>query len=335
MKILITGAAGGIGSTLGYELYKLGHELVLIDNFRNGYKDNLIIDGIVYGKFYDIDIRQTQKLSLILKKESVDKVIHLAAITALPDCELNKEECISINVQGTTSVLEACRQNGIGDVIFSSTSAIYENNTIEQSPYNEDLNVNPKLFYSLSKKMAEDVCKTYSEHYGMSIQILRFFNVMGPRQDIHRETPPLINYLVKCFINNEAPMLHSNGEQLRDYIYVDDVIDLIKIILDRGCNTNIINVCSGKLISVNDIVRWVKEELSSNIVPTYRDASMLWDSYPKLFEGSNPLKKDVVIKEVNKFCLGTNLKASELGWTPNIDLEFLVKKTAREIKSKY
>jgi nucleoside-diphosphate-sugar epimerase len=335
MKILITGAAGGIGSTLGYELYKAGHELILIDNFRNGYPQNLIISGEKYGKFHNVDITATTILSHIIQTEKIEAVIHLAAITALPDCESNKSECIRVNVEGTTSVLEACRKNGIDRILFSSTSAVYENNNILDSPYKEELEITPSLFYSLSKKMAEEICNSYSTNYGMNIQILRFFNVMGPKQDLYRKSPPLINYLVKCFINEESPVLHSDGEQLRDYIHVDDVVSLIQLLLKNEPNSMTINVCSGTLVSLNDIVRYVKEELQSDIEPNYRDASMLWDSYEKLFKDDYSLNKNVVTKEVKKFCLGNNQKAKSFGWIPNEDMEHLIRKTVREIKNNY
>jgi nucleoside-diphosphate-sugar epimerase len=335
MKILITGAAGGIGSTLGYELYKAGHELILIDNFRNGYPQNLIISGEKYGKFYNVDITATTILSHIIQTEKIEAVIHLAAITALPDCESNKSECIRVNVEGTASVLEACRKNGIDRILFSSTSAVYENNNILDSPYKEELEITPSLFYSLSKKMAEEICNSYSTNYGMNIQILRFFNVMGPKQDLYRKSPPLINYLVKCFINEESPVLHSDGEQLRDYIHVDDVVSLIQLLLTNEPNSMTINVCSGTLVSLNDIVRYVKEELQSDIEPNYRDASMLWDSYEKLFKDDYSLNKNVVTKEVKKFCLGNNQKAKSFGWIPNEDMEHLIRKTVKEIKNNY
>jgi nucleoside-diphosphate-sugar epimerase len=125
MNILITGAAGGIGSTLAYFLYKKGYNLTLIDNLRNGYKDNLTIDGHAFGHFIHTDIRDIDTLDYNIK---FDAVLHLAAITSLPDCENNIEETISINVQGTASVLEFCRKRNIPYVFFSSTSAVYEQN---------------------------------------------------------------------------------------------------------------------------------------------------------------------------------------------------------------
>ena len=129
MRILITGAAGGIGSTLGYHLHKKGHELILVDNLRNGYIENLKIDGETFGSFYLVDINSIE-FSDLVRDSSPDVVVHLAAITALPDCEVNSAECIRINVEGTVSVMEACRKYGVDRVIFSSTSAVYENTSL-------------------------------------------------------------------------------------------------------------------------------------------------------------------------------------------------------------
>jgi nucleoside-diphosphate-sugar epimerase len=327
MKILLTGAAGGIGSTLGYYLFKKGHELTLVDNLRNGYEENLLIDGNPFGVFYNqdiCDIKITDKLF-----DNYDCIIHLAAITALPDCESNVRDTINVNVIGTTNIMECARKWNVPHVIFASTSAIYENN--KEKIFTENLEVNPRLWYSLSKKMAEEVCKSYRINYSMNITTLRFFNVFGPRQDIHRKNPPLLNYLVREIKQGKQPVLHSTGEQARDYIHVDDVVKLIDICLGKKPDDTF-NVCTGSLLSVNQIVKYVCETFNSSIKPTYREALKLWDTYPDLFSGDYPLDKEIVAKETNKYSKGSYQKAKELlGWEPNTDLEFLIKKAATEI----
>jgi nucleoside-diphosphate-sugar epimerase len=328
MNILVTGAAGGIGSTLAYFLYKKGYNLTLIDSLRNGYKDNLIIDGHTFGHFIHIDIRDIDTLDHTIK---FDAVLHLAAITSLPDCESNIEETISINVQGTASVLEFCRKRNIPYVFFSSTSAVYEQN--KEKILTENQSVSPRLWYSLSKKMGEDLCESYRQNYNMNITTARFFNVFGPRQDIYRKNPPLLNYLVTEFKANQAPILHSDGNQRRDYIHIDDVVSFVELCLEKKPNYTL-NVCSGQTLNVNEITKFVKEAINSNIEPTFRNASMLWNTYPSLFDGSYPLLKEVVINETNKNSLGSNELALKLGWKPNINLPDLVKKTALEIYNK-
>ena len=327
MKILLTGAAGGIGSTLGYYLCKKGHILTFIDNLRNGYLENLTINGETFGKFYNVSICNSNLNELI--KDDYDCIIHLAAITALPDCETNAVETINVNVSGTMNILECARKWNVPHVIFASTSAVYENN--KEKVFTEDLKVNPRLWYSLSKKMSEEVCESYRLNYGMPVTTLRFFNVFGPRQDIHRKHPPLINYIVREIMNNNSPILHSNGEQSRDYIHVDDVVKLIDLCLEKKPDDTF-NVCTGTLVSVNQIARYICEVFNTNIKPIYREASKLWDNYPELFDGVYSLDKQIVAKETNKYSKGTYKKAKQiLGWEPNTNIEFLIKKVVKEI----
>ena len=333
MRILITGAAGNIGSLLGYSLYKDGHELILIDNFRSGRPENLIYNGISFGNFYEIDIRNTNELSYILKKHNIESVIHLAAISSLPECEINKIECLSNNVIGTESVIEACRINGIKKIIFSSSSGVYENN--DQILLKEDLEVSPTLYYTMSKKMSEDICQAYSKQYGMNIKILRLFNVISPRQDIFRSTPSLIGYLVKSFMNNESPKLNYDGTQSRDYISVFDIINLIKILLIKETPYNVFNVCNNKLTSVNDIVKYIKDEIKINIEPNYIMASESWNSYEQLFDLPYPLNKERLKNQVNKEYLGDNSRIIEIGWIPEKSIEDSIKQSTRLIIDEY
>jgi UDP-glucose 4-epimerase len=328
MKILLTGAAGGIGSSLGYYLFTKGHDLSLIDNLRNGYLPNLFINETRFGKFYKFDICDSQLINSL--KGKYDCIIHLAAITALPDCEVNAVESININVSGTMNILECARSWGVPHVIFASTSAVYENN--KEKIFTENLEVNPRLWYSLSKKMSEEICESYRVNYDMKITTLRFFNVFGPRQDIHRKNPPLLNYVVREIKKGNSPILHSDGEQKRDYIHVDDVVKLIDICLDKQPN-NTFNVCTGTLLSVNQIIQYVSEVFDSDIKPIYKDASKLWDNYPELFNGYYPLDKSIVEKETIKYSKGSYSKAKQLlGWEPNTNLEELIKTVATEIK---
>lgn len=327
MKILLTGAAGGIGSILGYYLYKKGYALTLVDNLRNGYEKNLTINGETFGEFYNLNICNLDFVEVL--EDKYDCIIHLAAITSLPDCEINAVETINVNVAGTINILECARKWNVPHVIFSSTSAVYENN--QENLFTENLDINPRLWYSLSKKMAEEVCESYRVNYNLPITTLRFFNVFGPKQDIHRKNPPLINYIVREFKNNNPPILHSNGEQKRDYVHVDDVVRLIDICLEKKPNDTF-NVCTGTIISVNEIVNCISKLFEIDIQPVYRNASKLWDNYSELFDGSYSLSKEIVAKETNKYSIGSYEKAKKLlDWEPNTDIKSLIKKVVEEI----
>jgi nucleoside-diphosphate-sugar epimerase len=325
MRILITGAAGGIGSTLAHKLVEEGNDLILVDNLRNGYIENLTLNSKKIADLKTIDIRNIESV----KQKNIDAVIHLAAITSLVDAEANPEETLSINVGGTLSVLNFCRKNDINNIIFSSTSAVYENN--KEKIFTEDLSVNPKLMYSLSKKMSEDLCESFRINYGMNITTLRFFNVFGPKQDRYRKNPPLLNYIIKQYKSNLPIILHSDGTQTRDYIHIDDVINLTNLCLKKNPNS-LFNVCTNTLTSVNEIIKYVSEEIGIELKPIYREAEKLWDSYPQLFEGKYCLDKKIVAKETSKYSLGSYEKVKkQLNWVPNINIKNLIKNTTREI----
>ena len=152
MNILVTGGAGGIGSTLCMMLTRNGHTVHAFDNLNNGYLENLTENGERFCNLFQADIRASETVSYILEYYKIDLIVHLAALTSLPVCESDSRECLSVNVEGTVSILDAARKRGI-KVICASTSAIYENNDPKNAPFTEDLSVSPRLFYPLSKKI--------------------------------------------------------------------------------------------------------------------------------------------------------------------------------------
>lgn len=328
MNILVTGAAGGIGSTVCNFLDLNDHNLTMLDNLEYGYIEN-IKQNRQYDNFYKYDIRDSNLINF-QSHINYDAILHFAAITSLPECESNVQKSISVNLEGTANILEFARKRNVPYVVFTSTSAVYENN--KEDLLEESYPVYPRLWYSLSKKMAEDLCESYRINYGMTITTARLFNVFGPKQDMHRKNPPLITYLVKEFVNKRQPILHSNGLQKRDYINIDDVINFLNCCLEKQPNTTL-NVCTGKTITVRDIVDIVKRTLNVNIEPIYRDATMLWNTYPELFSGDYCLSKDAVSNETNKTCSGSKYLAQKiLGWNPNIDVHKSIEQTVLKIK---
>ena len=317
-KIIITGAAGFIGSQLAYDLHQQGNQVVLMDDMSFGYEDNLIINGETFGEFHQVDIRKpaTEKLY-----EGVDTVFHFAGISALPVNQENPYYSIDVNVAGTANVLEMARRNNVRRVVFASTSAIYENNEI--FPNKEDDAVSPYLIYSNSKLQAELLCKSYYKTYGLEIVIIRYFNVYGPHQDFKRVSPPFTSYVIRELLNNRQPVLHSSGDQKRDYVYVDDINNLNKICMDHpNAPGEIFNAASEKNYSVKEIYSMLAKSLNSNIQPIYREAGKFWDKYPKLFEGHYPLPLNILEKEVNKYTLGSAEKARKiLGWEAKMNIE--------------
>lgn len=332
MKIMITGAAGGIGSTLSMLLTNKGHKVYAVDNLNNGYMDNLFENNRpVFHKFFREDIRDTKKMIDIIYGENIEKIIHLAAITALPVAESDPYECMSVNVAGTASVLDAARQFGIHTIV-ASTSAIYENNHKTEAPFKEHIEVNPRLMYPLSKKLMENIIHSYMVNYDLNVTTLRFFNVFGPRQDIHRKSPPLVNYIVREIKNGRDPVFYSDGRQQRDYVHVDDVVTMIELCMThKNALNQTFNLCTGTLTSVRDIVSWSKEAFNKDINHTFIPAKSYWSEYNVLHDGNKPLQRCVIEHEVNKYALGSYHMAHKLiGWQPNCDIKSLMIDTMRK-----
>lgn len=325
MKILITGGAGFIGSNLATYLLGKKHQVVVVDNLRFGYLENLPNKDTANFQFIEMDIRD-KRIEKVIK--NVDIIFHLAGMNSLSACQNDPTETFSVNVIGTTNVLETARKYNIRRVIFSSSSAVYENE--KSFPLVEDIQVNPTLAYSLSKKSAEEICRTYQELYGMDIVLFRFFNVYGPHMDFRRANPPFISYVLTCLLKENIPVLHSDGNQSRDMIYIDDVLKICEItITDANAKNQIFNVGSGKAFSINEIYKQIAAYLDKEkIKPIFRKPSFLWDTYPNLFKGKFPLQKHFVEDEVHRHTLASIKKAKKiLHWNPKVDLAQGLKKT--------
>jgi nucleoside-diphosphate-sugar epimerase len=331
MRILITGGAGFIGSQLGLYLDSKKHDVILLDDLSYGYIHNFIENKNLLENFICLDIR-SPKLEQVLKE--VDVVFHIAGYVSLPGCNDNPYEAYSINVAGTANVLEMSRRNGVKKVVFASTAALYEKET--DLPFREDLSANPILLYAQTKKTAENICQSFREMFGMDITILRFFNVYGPHMD-YRPPSYLISYLIGCLLKKEKPILHSNGKQSRDFVYVTDVARLCEVVMTHPKAKNeVFNVGSGQIISVQGIFDILAELLGeTKIQPTYRDPKLIWEKFPRQFEGRYPFKAELLNNEVNKLTQASIEKAHRLlGWKPRVSLRQGLKKTVDYVLKK-
>lgn len=325
MNILITGGAGFIGSRLGFYLMKKNHKVILVDNLSFGYKENLVSEDGLKPHFIQMDIRSSSISKLM---QGIDIVYHLAGISSLPECQNDPNEAYQVNVAGTAHILENARRNNVRRVIFSSTSAIYENETVFPTP--EDIDSHPTLIYSLTKKHAEEICHSYREVYGMDVVILRFFNVYGPHMDYRRPNPPLVSYIIKCLLENRNLLLHSDGKQARDMIYVDDVLSLCELVVThKDAKNQTFNVGSGQAHTVKEVYNCIVKVFGkTNIKPTFRPEKLLWEKYRYLFIGDYPFNANFLKKEVNKYTLAFIEKATKmLEWKPETSLEEGLKKT--------
>jgi UDP-glucose 4-epimerase len=316
--ILVTGAAGGIGSVLLERLLELGHHVVAIDDLSSGSWSNVSTHSnlkIETGSILD------EKFLTGLPWESVTAVIHLAATSSLPGCQIDPEAAFSTNFLGTVGVAEFARKRSPLKVfINASTSAVYEG--LDSSVLTEDLQVRPHLVYSQSKVFAEHYLSGLKKTTGFPSVSFRFFNVFGPMQDYKRVSPPLLNYITRELYFSRLPVLHSDGHQKRDYISVGDVCSALLAALEKSTfSEDVYNLCSGVQLSVNEILEIAKATFGINVEPEFRAPELLWSRYSALFTGSYPLKKEIVAAETNKTSLGSSVKfSSETGWVPNPDV---------------
>lgn len=320
MRIMITGAAGFIGSQLAHALWKRGTELILVDNLSYGKVDNLEFkDHSFVNEIIKMDIRDINGIGNLMKNCHIDYVYNIAGIAPLPDCQSNPQEAVDVNVTGTVNLLENCRKYGVKKFIQASTNAMYENEI--EFPTVEDKFNQPTLIYPNTKYVAERFCESYCRTYGMSVTCLRFSNVYGPHIDCLRKQPPFVAYMIRELYFDRTPVFHSNGEQRRDYIYVDDLIRLA-IFVQQGEGFDCVNVSSNRNYSVNEIYSLASEIMGKDIEPRYATDTHYWESYPELFSGAFPIRTEILTSEINKYSLCDNTYAyKKYGWKPEIDMK--------------
>ncbi len=264
MNILITGAAGFIGSHLCEALIK-EHEIVGLDNFCDFYdikiKRNNLLKLAKYDNFQIIkaDIRNQSELEDIFSHHKFDFVIHLAAMAGVRPSIADPVLYTEVNINGTVNLLEQCKKHGIKKFIFASSSSVYGNN--KKVPFAEsdsvDLPISP---YAATKKTGELICHTYHHLENISMVVLRFFTVYGPRQ-----RPDLaIHKFARKILSNEVIPVFGNGTTKRDYTYIDDIIDgILKSIdfVNNGCCYEIFNLGESKTISLSKMIKTIENAL--------------------------------------------------------------------------
>ena len=243
----------------------------------------------------------------------------MAGIAPLPDCQLNPCEAIDVNVTGFVNLLENGRKYGVKKIIQASTNAMYENET--ECPTRENNFKYPTLIYPNTKYCAERFAQSYCDTYGMSITCLRFANVYGPHIDCLRKQPPFVAYMIRELYYGRTPVFHSDGNQRRDYIYVDDLVNLALAVQDTP-GFDCVNVASNMNYSVNEMYEIAQKIMRKDIKAEYASDTHYWEKYPGLYEGAYPIKEEILNHEINKYSLCDNAHAKEMyGWSPKVSME--------------
>lgn len=246
MIVAVTGGAGFIGSHLTEALLAQGADVHIIDNLSSGYRAN-VPDGAV---LHEADIRSPFARAVIAGLRP-EVVFHLAAQADVQRSIADPAEDASVNVEGTLNVLAACREAGARKIVFASTSAVYGNAGNEI--VSERDKTEPVSFYGLSKRTAEQYIRLYGQLHGLEYTILRYGNVYGPRQ-----TPKGEGGVVAVFLQRlrqaASPVVHGDGEQTRDFVYVKDIVAANLAALTRGSRETL-NAGTGRATSVNELLR--------------------------------------------------------------------------------
>ena len=253
MKILITGGAGFIGSHVADAYIKEGHDVVIIDNFSTGRKENCNKNA----KLIECDITNKSQIEEIFECEKPDVVNHHAAQMNVRKSIEDPKYDAEINILGLVNILHISSRTKVKRFIFSSSGgAIYGPAEI---PTEEKLIPCPVSPYGLSKLVGERYIQLYNELYGMQYVLLRYANVYGPRQNPHGEAG-VIAIFIDQMQRNEQPTIFGDGQQTRDYVYVKDVVKANILALTKGDN-QIINIGTGKETTVNHIFSELKKQM--------------------------------------------------------------------------
>ena len=317
VRVCITGAAGGIGSILADQLKKLGHELILIDDLSGGSLLNFENQENV-SQLVESDLNDLNNLELLL--ENCDLVFHLAALSSLAECQKFPTKAFSSNVMATINLINACLRTDT-KIIFASTSAVYEGSTSNR--FSEKQILGPHLVYPQTKLHSESILNSFGKTNNLDFVNLRFFNVYGPRQNILRTNPPLVNYIIKSLALNEKPKLYAPTFQSRDYVYVGDVVELLVRFVNNEVEVNrgTYNVCSGKAISIREILDAIEIGYGKGFEVEFGNPDELWDMHAELFIGKRSLRREIVEKETLKDSLGDPSAAKQyLNWSASTDV---------------
>jgi UDP-glucose 4-epimerase len=249
-KILVTGGAGFIGSSIVEKLLSLGHEVLVVDNESSDSHEKFYWNNKACNNNADIcDYENIRPLF-----DNVDYVFHLAAEARIQPAIKNPLLAVKTNSLGTATVLQCAKEAGVKRLIYSSTSSAYGRNKTPNKEDQADDFLNP---YSVSKVSGEKLCKMYSDLFGLETVVLRYFNVYGPREPMKGQYAPVVGIFKRQKDSGEPLTIVGDGEQRRDFTHVDDVVraNLLAAFEDipKEFFGTVFNIGTGKNYSINEI----------------------------------------------------------------------------------
>tara|TARA_Y100000590_G_scaffold78565_1_gene87344 strand:- start:1790 stop:2680 length:891 start_codon:yes stop_codon:yes gene_type:complete len=287
MRIAITGGSGFIGTNLS-SLLKSQHDILILDRIPSKIQD---VD------FTECDLLDSKKLSDVL--EGFDIVIHLAAAVGVKLTEEEPLHTLNLNIQGTQNILESCKKNHVKKIIFASSSEIY--GEAIHIPIKETDTPMPITNYGVSKITGEEYVKAYSKAHSIKYSILRFFNAYGPGQS---NSFVMSEFVFKA-IANKTITIHGNGEQLRAFCHISDIVNGISLCLDKGDN-EIFNIGNNtEPVTIFELAKTIKKITNSKSEITFLP-----------FEDTERKRTSEIMKRIPDITKAQNI----LGYNPRISL---------------
>ncbi|MFA7744104.1 NAD-dependent epimerase [Salinicoccus roseus] len=322
MKVLITGTAGFIGSHLAKVLLNDGHEVVGIDNINDYYEVSLkknrlkllLKDQL---KNYEINLENTDEVMDVFNQEKPEVVINLAAQAGVRYSLDNPHAYITSNINGFVNILEGCRHLSVKNLIYASSSSVYGANT--SKPFSTSDNIDhPLSLYAATKKSNELMAHTYSHLYNLPTTGLRFFTVYGPwgRPDM------ALFKFTKAIVNNEAIDVYNHGNMMRDFTYVDDIVEAIKRLVDKPAQANpewsgsdpdpsssyapykVYNIGNNSPVRLMEFVEAIENKLGKTAKKNYMDLQA--GDVPETYANVEDLFRDIDFKPETDIQTGVN-----------------------------
>jgi UDP-glucose 4-epimerase len=255
--ILVTGGAGFIGSHLCDRLLAEGHRVIAFDDLSTGRIANLG-EARGYGNeftFFNMDIRAEGLLSLF-ERHRPEVLVHLGAQASVSSSMQDPVRDAAINVMGLLNLMECCVKTGVRKVVYAASGGTLYGEA-RKLPVRETANGRPVSPYGISKKVGIDYLSFYERHHGIAFTALALANVYGPRQDPQGEAG-VVAIFASTMLADRAPTIHGDGNQTRDYVFVDDVVHAFALSAERG-DGHLVNVGTGLETSVNGLYRMLAE----------------------------------------------------------------------------
>lgn len=263
-RILVTGGAGFIGSSLCYDLLERDNEVICLDNFATGRRENIqdLKDNPEF-KLIDGDIRDQETCRKAVK--GVDVVLHQAALGSVPRSIADPATTNSVNVNGFLNMIIATRDAGIKRFVFASSSSVYGDSP--ELPKVEDRTGKVLSPYAITKLVNEEYARIFGNLYGMETIGLRYFNVFGRRQDPDGPYAAVIPKFTMSFMKYESPVINGDGSNSRDFTYIDNVVlanNLAAMVENPAALNQVYNVACGDSVNLNEMTAMLRSYLAGH-----------------------------------------------------------------------